>query len=189
MTPAKKEISLLPDEANTNTVSARIVRWVTSVARVVIVFTEIIVIGAFLSRFWLDRKNSDLSDSIRQQKAIIESTKNFEADYNLLQKKLNIIRQLYTDQPEYNSKVATIVESTPPDITYDTLQLTNDSAKNIIASLSLNAYQESSIINFITNLILNPRIKSVDVNTIEKKPKDVKYIVNLTVSFKPNATN
>ena len=46
--PAKKEISLLPNEENLNTFSARFLRWVTSVGRVVIVFVELIVIGAFL---------------------------------------------------------------------------------------------------------------------------------------------
>jgi hypothetical protein len=46
--PAKKEISLLPDEENADSLSARIVRWITTVGRYVIVFTELIVIGAFV---------------------------------------------------------------------------------------------------------------------------------------------
>ena len=79
--PSKKEISLLPAEENLNTFSARFLKWVTSVGRVVIVFVELIVIGAFLSRFWLDRKNSDLSETLRQQKAILASTQEFEKDY------------------------------------------------------------------------------------------------------------
>jgi len=52
--PAKKEISLLPDEENLDSFSARAFRWLTTVGRYVIVFTELIVICAFLSRFWLD---------------------------------------------------------------------------------------------------------------------------------------
>jgi hypothetical protein len=188
MSPAKKEISLLPDDANVNTIGARAMRWVTTVARFVIIITEMIIIGAFLSRFYLDRKNSDLSDVIRQQKAIIESTQNFENDFVLLQKKLSIISQYYKNQPEYQTKIATLIESTPPNITYDNLQL-NSESQNVTALISFNAFDETSIIDLITNLILNPKIKSVDVNTIEKKPKDTKYIVNLTVTFKSNVTN
>jgi len=188
MSPVKKEISLLPDEANVNTTGARVIRWISTVGRYVIVFTELIVIGAFLSRFWLDRKNSDLSDVIRQQKAILGSTQQFEDDYNLLQKKLNSIRTYYTQQPEFQTKISTLVESTPPDITYESLNLTTGDDKNLAANLSLTAFQESSIINFMTNLILNPKISSVDVNKIEKKPKESKYYIDITISFN-NATN
>jgi methyl coenzyme M reductase subunit C-like uncharacterized protein (methanogenesis marker protein 7) len=76
--PAKKEISLLPDEENLNTLSARVLRYLTTIGRVIIILTELAVISAFLSRFWLDRKNADLSETIRQQKAILESTQEFE---------------------------------------------------------------------------------------------------------------
>lgn len=189
MSPAKKEISLLPDEVNSNTTGARVIRWITSIGRFVIVFTELIVIGAFLSRFYLDRKNSDLSDVIRQQTAIIESTQNFENDFNLLQKKINLIKQIYASQPEYQSKIDTLVASTPPDITFESLVLKSDDNQQISADLSLTAFQESSIIDFMTNLIVNPKIKSVDVQVIEKKPKDTKYTVSLSISFVNAPTN
>lgn len=181
--PAKKEISLLPDEANNNTTSARVVRWITSVGRYIVVFTELIVISAFLSRFYLDRKNSDLSDILRQQQAIIQSTQNFENDFDLLQKKINIIKLTYASQPEFQSKIDTLVTSTPPDIAFESLQFTTNSNQEISANLSLTAFQESSIVDFITNLIVNPKIKSVDVQKIEKKPNDTKYLVSLSISF------
>lgn len=189
MLPAKKEISLLPDEANSNTTGARVMHWITSIGRFIIVFTELIVIGAFLSRFYLDRKNSDLSDVIRQQKAIVESTQNFENDFNLLQNKINLIKNIYAQQPEYQSKIDTLAASTPPDITFESLLIKTDDKQQISADLSLTAFQESSIIDFMTNLIVNPRIKSVDVQKIEKKPKDTKYIVNLSISFINAPTN
>ncbi|MBU4397602.1 hypothetical protein KKC08_05560 [Patescibacteria group bacterium] len=80
----KREISLLPKDQDNNSSTAKLIRWITTVGRVVIIFTELIVIAAFVSRFWLDRKNSDLSESIRQQKAILESTALFEVDYSTL---------------------------------------------------------------------------------------------------------
>jgi len=73
----KKELSLLPDSSNPNSFSARFIKWVTTIGRWVMTLTELIVISAFISRFWLDRKNSDLSDLIRQKQAILESTQEF----------------------------------------------------------------------------------------------------------------
>ncbi|MBI2464780.1 hypothetical protein HYV64_01440 [Candidatus Shapirobacteria bacterium] len=182
--PVKKDISFLPDQENINSFSARTIRWLTSVGRFVIVFTELIVICAFLSRFWLDRTNSDLSEIVRQQKAILDSTSDFEVEYAQLQKKLAVIKKFYANQPEYESKVATLVESTPEDVNFNSLLINHSAQSNeVTALITLSAYQESAIINFITNLIANPKITSVDIRTIEKKPNDTKYNVNLSLVF------
>lgn len=181
---AKKEMSFLPEEDNVNSFSVRAVKWITTVGRVVIVITEFVVIGAFLSRFWLDRTNADLSESIRQQKAILQSTGSFEKEYTSLQKRLKLISNFYQNQPEYQSKIITLTESTPLDITFDRLSLNkNLSTNEINASVSLFAYNESSIIDFITNLISNPKISSVNIQSIEKKSRDNKYNVSLSLIF------
>ena len=182
---AKKEMSFLPEEENVNSITARFVRWITTVGRFVIVFTELIVICAFLSRFWLDRTNSDLSEVVRQQKAILESTVDFENDYNQLQKRLKLIKNYYQNQPEYQSCLTTLVESTPAEISYTSLEINRNSTNQIVADINLSAYNESSIVDFITNLFVNPKVSSVDIKVIEKKPKDTKYNVDLSLVFNP----
>lgn len=188
--PAKKEISLLPDDQNSNLLSARIYHWAITVGRVVIVLTEFIVIVAFLSRFYLDRRNSDLSEIVRQQKAILSSTADFEKQYSNLQQRLSVIKKFYDSQPDYQPGISSLVESTPPDIVYDSLVISKKiDSTNIVADLDLVAYQESSIVDFITNLLLNPQFSSVTVNSIEKKPKDTKYTVSITLTFAPTTAN
>ena len=185
--PAKKEISLLPDEENPNSPSARFLQWITTVGRFVIVFTELIVISAFISRFWLDRKNSDYSDILRQQKAILESTQAFEKEYSLLQQRLKVIKDFYSKTPEYNSKIISLTESTPNDIVYNSLVVENDiNRKSIVANIDLTSYREESIVDFITNLTVNENIQIVDVKSIEKKPKENQYSVKLFLVFKPD---
>jgi len=182
----KKEISLLPDEHNANTLSARVVRWAVTAGRFVIVFTELIVIGAFISRFWLDRRNSDLSETYRQQKAILQSTSQFEKAYNLLSQRLTAIDSFYKNQPDYTPGLNALVESTPNEIVYKTLAVTKDpKGTSQKISLTVYAYQESSIVDFITNLVLNPVFSTVSVDAIEKKPKDAKYTVTLALNINP----
>ena len=181
----KKEMSFLPEENDVNSFSARTIRWLTTVGRYVIVFSELIVICAFISRFWLDRTNSDLSESIRQQQAILETTVDFETEYTVLQQRLKVISQFYQSQPEYQNKLSTLVASTPPGINYDKLSVAWDPiTSKISSSISLYSYQESAIVDFITNLTLNPSVASVDVQKIERKPKETKYLVDLSLVFK-----
>ena len=187
--PPKKEISLLPEENNPHSFSNRFIRWLTTAGRYVIVFTELVVVLAFLSRFWLDRKNADLSETLRQQKAILESTKEFENEFTLLQQRLNFVDKFYQQSPEYVPKIQSIVESSPPGVVYNRLSLSRvPESAHVQTDMVVYVYQESSIVDFVTNLILNPQIGTVNIRSIEKKPKDTKYIVSLTLSF-INPTN
>lgn len=181
----KKEISLLPDSENINSLSSRALHWTATVGRFIIVFTELIVIVAFLSRFWLDRKSADLSEVIRQQKAILDSTALFEKDFNIVQQKLQIIKDHYKSMPQYQQKLATLSESTPPDIIFESLSISKDTKINrVIAYATTYALKEDSIVDFLTNLTVNPDISTVDIQSIEKKSRENRYLINLNLVFK-----
>lgn len=184
--PAKRELSLLPDSQNVNSPIARALKWVTTVGRVVIVFTELIVISAFLSRFWLDRRNSDLSEVIRQQKAILESTSDFEKEYTVLQKRLKAIKDSYSSRISYHNHLKTLIDSTSSDIIYNALSFKLSEENKVVATLDLITYKEDTIIDFVTNLTVNPDINNVEVHRIEKKPKDTRYHVSISFTFADN---
>lgn len=186
----KKEISLLPDSENANSFTSRALRWIATIGRYIIVFTELIVILAFISRFWLDRKSADLSEIIRQEKAIIDSTSDFEKDFLLVQQKLQIIKDFYSNIPQYDQKLNTLADSTPPDIVFETLSLARDTKLNkVTAGASAYALREDSIVDFLTNLTVNPEISSVNIQSIEKKARENKYLLNFTLVFKgPSVT-
>lgn len=179
----KKEPSLLPEQNDPNSLSSRALNWVITIGRCVIIVTELIVIGAFFSRFSLDRKNSDLSETIRQQEAILTSTQNFEKEYKSLQQKLKTIKETYASEPQYSQKITSLINSTPPELTYDQITIRKNSDSQITAVMELTALQEESIIDFITNLLLNSDIETANINKIEKKAKENNYSINLSVIF------
>lgn len=179
----KKEISLLPEAENPNSFSALFFKWITTVGRWVIVVTELIVIIAFVSRFWLDRRNSDISEVVRQQQSILDSTKYFESEFTSFQERLKTIREAYANQPEYDKYLLSLIKSTPPDLVYDSISTKQDSDNKITTTASLISSNEDSIVNFISNLMLNPDIKTVDINKIEKKPKENNYTILISIVF------
>ncbi len=181
----KKELSLLPDAENPHSFSARAIKWVTTIGRWVIVLTELVVIVAFISRFWLDRKNSDLSEVIRQRQAILASTHEFEEEFKSFQQRLIYVRNFYQNQPTYDEKVDTLVKSTPNDLTYESISIKQDTKNSdITISASLFAFNEESIVDFINNLKLNPKIDLVNINKIEKKANENHYLISVTAVFK-----
>lgn len=181
----KKELSLLPDSENPNSLNARIFKWLTTVGRWVIVMTELVVVLAFISRFWLDRKNSDLSETIRQQQAILSTTQNFESEYKSLQQRLTLIKKFYDNDPKYDQKISLLINSTPNDLVYKNLSIKTDTQTNkVTAEASLIAFNEVSIIAFINNLKLNKDIETVNINQIEKKSEENNYSISFSVIFK-----
>lgn len=184
----KKELSLLPDSENPNSFSARLIKWLTTVGRWVIVITELVVVSAFISRFSLDRKNSDLSETIRQQQAILESTQDFEKEFNSFQQRLKFIKDFYTNDPQYDQKIKTLVNSTPSDLIYKNISVKLDDANKVTANASLIAFNEDSIIRFITNLMANPEINDVKINQIEKKSQENNYSIVISIVFKDSKT-
>ena len=182
----KKEISLLPESENPRSFGARFFKWITTTGRVVIILTELVVISVFMSRFWLDRKNSDLSEISRQKQAILESVIPFETEFIQLQQRLAYIKNFYSSQPDYEKQINSLISSTPQDIFYDRLSVSKDEkSKSTVINTSLTAYREESLVSFITNLMLNPDIDQVNVNKIEKKEKESQYSISITLFFKP----
>ncbi len=184
-----KKLSLLPDSENSNSFLSRFLNWITSVGRIVIVFTELIVVAVFLSRFYLDRQNADLSERIRQQRAILNSVKKFEEEFKILQKQVTVIQNLKKQaNPNYDLKLKYISQATQPSIKFQNLTLSLKDGV-IFANISFNSPSEEELVNFISNLSLHPQIQSVDIQRIEKKPKNNSLFVDLVVTFKPDASN
>lgn len=176
---AKGEISLLPKHGLEGTIFGKFFDWVFSVGRYIIVFTELIVIGAFLSRFWLDRRNTDLTEEIRQQRAILESTQEFENEFRLFQSKLDVIAQELEQEEDLLSPFQIVVNSLPTEIS---LRSFGWSEKNQQATLNTAVFSEAGLSAFINNLLTQPEVSSVDIGTIKKdkqtKGMEIRIIVN-----------
>ena len=96
--PKKKNINLLPKEEFDASVVGRLLGWAMGTFRIIVIITEMVVMTAFLSRFWLDAKNSDLNDEIRLKSSQISVQKDFEIGFRNLQKKLAIYEALGKDK-------------------------------------------------------------------------------------------
>jgi len=163
---SKNGISLLPQKGLEGTLG-RLVDWLLSVGRYIIVFTELVVIGAFLSRFWLDRKNSDLSEEIRQEKAILESTAGFEEEFRLFQARLSAAAKglQASEDPLLPLK---IIEETIPSDTFLIRCGFSGEKKNEISVLAL-VFSEESLAEFVSNILSREEVSTVKIGTIERK--------------------
>src|SRR3990167_3725924 len=115
--PKNKPINLLPQEEFDASIVGRVLKWAMGTFRIIVIITEMIVMGAFLSRFWLDARNSDLNELIDIKSAQISLQSEFEKEFRGLQTKLNIIEEMSknTKSSEVLSRVSSKL---PPDANF-----------------------------------------------------------------------
>ncbi len=175
-----KGISLLPKHGLEGTFLGKFFDWVFSVGRYIVVITQLIVIGAFLSRFWLDRRNTDLSNKIRQQRAILESTQEFEQEFRLFQSKLDVIAQELEKEEDLLLPFQVVVKSLPADVYLRSFEWAE---RNKQASLTTAVFSEAGLAAFIKNLLSQPEISSVEVGTIKKDKDTLGLEIEITINF------
>ncbi len=178
----KKEISLLPEENVVKTLTDKTVKWILSVGKYIVIFTNLVVIGAFLSRFWLDRQNTDLSEKIRQQKAILSSVEDFEKEFRLFQSRLAKIDGEFGKDYQPVDPLLIIAESLPADVLLSDFSF-SDAKGKAQANLKAQIFSEMGLAEFIDRLLSQPEISSVQVGTIEKEEGKGGMTIQFLVKF------
>lgn len=156
-----KSINLLPQEEFEASILGRVLRWAMGTFRIIVIVTEMIVMAAFLSRFWLDAQNSDLSDAIKISSAQIIAQAAFEKEFRGVQTKLKIYKSI-NQLAQSSKKLDTITAKIPADIILNsiilnpqTLDIRGDSAS------------ETSIAQLLSNLKAEPTFKQVDLGGLD----------------------
>lgn len=159
--PAEISINLIPKDPFFETAVGKLLKWALSIGRYIVIFTELVVIMSFVTRFSLDRQVTDLNDAINQKQVVIQSYGDLESTIRATQKKIEQYQQVsqQTNIAEIFPKLNNI---TPKDIKLTEL---NISATTI--SLQGTALSNDSLSLFINNLQLSSDFRNVVVDRIE----------------------
>ncbi|MBI4039780.1 PilN domain-containing protein [Candidatus Daviesbacteria bacterium] len=99
----------------------RLLRWSLGSGRFIVVIVEMLVIGAFLYRFSLDAKLSDLRQKIKDQAIYIQSQQSTEDNIRRVQFQISQINQIKTTNPDYTQPLNRVAASTPQTIKINTI--------------------------------------------------------------------
>ncbi|HEX6976941.1 MAG TPA: PilN domain-containing protein [Patescibacteria group bacterium] len=184
-------INLLPQEEFESSTLGRIFRWLISSFRLIVIATEMVVMGAFLSRFWLDSKVSDLTEAINQKKAVITSYAQVEKNFREAQKELAIFSSVAYDKSKYIPLLQTLTTALP-----DTVQITFLSVDASAVEIRATSTSEVGAGTFIANLKAIPNMfdkVSLTQTTIDQTTGNITFQVLATqkgvaATPKPNGT-
>src|SRR3989338_10839616 len=123
------EINLLPKSKWEKGFVGKLLFWALNVGRYVVVFTKLIVIGAFLFRFGLDKRLTDLNFEINQKKNAVMTYGDLESKWRRLQDQLEAVAKVQVEAVNANEVLNAISQITPLDTSYTTITL---NAKNVV---------------------------------------------------------
>ncbi|MBI5449230.1 PilN domain-containing protein [Candidatus Gottesmanbacteria bacterium] len=141
----------------------RLAAWAITYGRYIMIGTEIIVLLAFISRFTLDRKLTDLKDEIAQKQAILTANASFENEVRTLQNQLAKIKTLLSDQTKPIDLLTGLTTMLPSGVSFASYEY-GDNKLTIAAS----AQSTQALSQFLSNIQANKSLASVEIGDVSK---------------------
>lgn len=163
--PANVSINLLGESEMEHTPVGRIVSWAVTYGRYIMIGTEIVVLLAFISRFSLDRKLTDLKEEVSQKQDIIQANVQFENGVRVLQSKLSAIKTLANGGLDPVNVLSGFETLMPSGIYLQSFSLIGNTLTVEAISGSTAAFSQ-----FVTNLQSSSLLTNVDINSLKRDP-------------------
>lgn len=174
-----RQVNLIPKDEFESSTLGRVLKWLLTSFRVIVIVVEFVVVGSFLSRFYLDAQIADYNDKITQRKTLIESFIPVEEQMKSTQKKLEIYATDINPQDSFAPVLKYITSRLPADVAAISISQKEDKSIKI-EGISVS---EGSIAQFITNLKAGNMFETISITQAESK-SDTENI-NFTISAIP----
>lgn len=163
--PAKnsstRSINLLPGTNIEGTQTGKIIKWLLSTFRLIVILVQVVVIGAFAVRIFVDTQLHSLNKEIEEKYAVLNSFAEVEKDFLSKQLRLQTFKSLQVPENSYMTVLQTVSENVPLDV--QLLSLNKTGSQLTIRARTLN---DNSIFAFNTRLNQSELISNVQVTEI-----------------------
>lgn len=157
----------------------KLMRWVLSTGRFIVILTEVIALSAFLYRFSLDRQLIDTRDKIKQKQNIVRLLEKNEERYRNLQNRLAIIASLKDQAGTTAALLGNIASIAPQEIYFQNFAVSD---KNI--SIEATTQAANSLKTFIRDLQNFPRVQTISIDRIENKISTAMIVVAIKATLR-----
>lgn len=175
-------VNLLQQEGSINSPFNRIMMWITTYGRYIMITTELIVLIAFASRFSLDRKLSDLKENIMEKQEILEANKELEQEIRDVQNKISLTKTFIQNQSQPVDTVVLMQMLMPQGTHLSNLVINEDKVtSNVIADTS------DSFSKFMTNFSTTKTLAETEISKVEKGTEGIQFSLSAKLKRTPPA--
>jgi Tfp pilus assembly protein PilN len=171
-------IDLLP-KSTASATSGEAVHWALTVGRYLVIFTEIVALGAFLIAIWLSKEKNDLKVSVKQKQAEIAQYQNCDPSdtekfcedrFRKIQTQINQIVSLENSQDQNNKVMSELLTLLPVGIKLESLGID----KNQL-DFSGSLPSETELQTLIKSINNSSKITTLDITSLTKENNVLKF--------------
>lgn len=167
MSARSKKINLLVRTGFENTTTGRVLGWLLSVGRTIVIVTEIVVIASFISRFWFDRRLTDLAEQNNIRRTQVEAASSFEKEFRSTQERLSLYEKLTASQLPASELITQIAALAPKGVVFNQIAASFDGF-----SVSGNSLSEEGLSGFLKALSDSSEFEDVVLSRIAPGDKN-----------------
>jgi hypothetical protein len=171
-------INLLDQDTFSQSAIGKVLLWALSIGRYIVVFTELIVILSFLSRFKLDRDLTDLNEAIAKQKAIIQSYGDLEVKFRRTQDQIAYIKENSLGIAP-KTMMDIVGQTLPPDVKINQLAISSNQLR--VSALSLSP---EGFVQFIKAFQQHPQVQGITIGSVKSEDRGISMEFDLIAVFR-----
>lgn len=170
-------INLLPKDSFEFSGVGKVLKWTTTVGRILVVMTEFVVILAFASRFYFDKKLNDLSDTIDAKIEVIKGYSDVETQTRDVLSRQVYISNYLSKKIDTSKKITDFAKIMPLSVKIDTLEITGKEM-----NVSAVAGSETAFAQLLLSLKKNPDLRRLSLNstTYDQSSGSVRFSFKVT---------
>jgi Tfp pilus assembly protein PilN len=163
-TRLSNSINLLPGQRLESTTGGKVVKWLLSTFRMIVILVQVVVILGFATRVFVDARLSTLNRSIEERYALVKSYQNIEQVFKNKKLKLETFQQLQNDSNSYLSILQSVSREMPTNVQLVSIEKTGE-----VLKIKALTNQEATMYTFATRLSSVPDIQNVQVVEIREE--------------------
>jgi len=180
-----QNINLVTHDGLEESPYGRLLTWATTYGRYIMITTEIVVLLAFISRFSLDRKITDLNEAIAQKKMIIQANQDFENEIKSIQSKISTIKSLLPEQETSVQSLLKFKSYLPFDVYIESFIFSSKNINTDVIAQTTNGFMQ-----FIRNLQSQDMYSKIEIGEISRNPdKGLEFKMTFTLKDKTPVKN
>lgn len=172
-------INLLPKDSFEFSAAGKALKWATTVGRVLVVLTEFVVLLAFASRFYFDKKLDDLGEVLSQKEEQIWAYEEVEYEMRKILTKQLQVETLGKEGLGFSSKIDSLMTVLPIGVVLERLSLGNNGLE-----VAGNAESEYGFARLISGVKKIPGVAMINMKetSYDQKTGGVKF--SIQINFK-----
>jgi Tfp pilus assembly protein PilN len=182
MAARRPNIDLLSREDFAQRAVGRVLLWILTVGRYIVIFTELIVIAGFITRVVLDRNLSSVNEVLVEQKAILASYQPVENRFRRVHQQLDSYSQMDADRLDVSKLLDDLIQTIPTNMQFESLTIDKNREAMDVTAVVLSP---ASFSVFLSKLQAMPELDDLILESVEiGSAQDPSIKFRLSVEFK-----